>query len=99
MRASIPKSDVPGVSHNPPATLRSWRAGDGVKQNTRYDLVWERLDDGTNVIRAGDEIICQTKVETLAQIDWDEYVQAHDPIERRSDHGRRGLPRRDLVRF
>lgn len=50
-----------------------------LKENPRADLRWEKREDGKHVVTAGDEVLVETVVESLAKITYEEAVEERDP--------------------
>ena len=65
-----------------------------IKQNARAGVVWEQGDDGRHRVTAGDEVLVETRVESLAQLTYDDAVVERDPARKmrereRARHGHR----------
>lgn len=50
-----------------------------VKQNPRAGVVWEQGDDGKHRVLAGDEVLVETRVDSLAQMTYNEAVDERSP--------------------
>lgn len=48
------------------------------KENARAGVTWEEID-GRHRVTAGDEVLVETAVESLAKLTYDDAVQERDP--------------------
>lgn|GEM_PF-4678068 len=59
-----------------------------IKQNARAGVVWEQGDDGRHRVTAGDEVLVETRVESLAQLTYDDAVVERDPARKMRERER-----------